>query len=284
MPVFVSFHEGKRPPSQQYLLGTVLRPGNAHASLGAQWMLRHTIAAVRGRFPRAEIVVRLDGGFAVPDMFEFLDGQGVSYLVNMGKNPVLKRHVEALLVRARAQSARTGETSKYYGECRYATHSWKRVERRVIMKAEVTVNPREPDKTHRDNPRFVVTNRTGEPEAIYADYCGRGDPENRIKELHELGVSRLSCHEFEANQLRVLFSSVAYALVQLMRDAAASNDAAQCSTMAKWQAPTWRHRIIKCAAIVKHSTRRVLFSVSRDAPFANLLFSLGQRLLDLSSP
>ena len=284
MPVFVSFHEGKRPPSQQYLLGTLLRPGNAKAPLGARWMLRHTIAAVRERFPQAEVVVRLDGGFSSPEMFEFLDDQEVSYLVNMGKNSVLKGHAEPLMVRARAEAKRTGETATHFGECQYAAKSWKHVERRVIIKAEVTLSPGEPHKEPRDNPRFVVTNRTDTPEEIYKDYRGRGDPENRIKELHALGLSRLSCHEFEANQLRVLFSSVAMALVQLMRDAAASNDEDECADAAKWQAPTWRHRLVKCAAIVKHTTRRVLFSISRDAPFANLLFSLGQRLLAYSSP
>ena len=57
--------------------------------------------------------------------------------------------------------------------------SWVR-ERRVIVKAEVTHHP---GGAPRDNPRYVVTNLEGRPEAIYCRiYAPRGDMENRIKE------------------------------------------------------------------------------------------------------
>ena len=66
-----------------------------------------------------------------------------------------------------------------------------------------------------DNPRFVVTNLRQTPRFIYEKvYCGRGDIENRIKELHDgLQIDRTSCSRFWANQLRVLLTAAAYVLM-----------------------------------------------------------------------
>jgi hypothetical protein len=66
---FVSFED----EPDQYLYAAVLRPGNAPAKQGACGILRRTLAMVRPRFPKARILVRLDGGFACPELFDFLD-------------------------------------------------------------------------------------------------------------------------------------------------------------------------------------------------------------------
>ncbi len=97
------------------------------------------------------------------------------------------------------RSNTTGETAHLYGETRYATGTWRR-KRRVIIKAEVV---RHPGRAPKNNPRFVVTNLADEPEAVYQFYCGRGDVENRLKELHHgLEMDRTSCSDFLANQFR----------------------------------------------------------------------------------
>lgn len=57
---FVSFEE----EPDQYLFAAVLRPGNATAKQGACGILKRTLAIVRERFPKARVLVRLDGGFA----------------------------------------------------------------------------------------------------------------------------------------------------------------------------------------------------------------------------
>ncbi len=120
----------------------------------------------------------------------------------MPKNAVLVRHAESAMTRARARSARSGQSEHVYGETRYAAGSWKR-QRRVVIKAEVVrLAGREP----RDNPRFVVTNLDRPPRSVYEKvYCARGDIENRIKELLDgLQIDRTSCCRFAANQFRVL--------------------------------------------------------------------------------
>ena len=201
---------------EQYLCAAVLRPGNAVAADGTLGLLCRLLPMLRAAFPRARFLVRLDGGFATPEIFDFLDAEpGLDYVVAMGKNAVLQRHAEPAMAVARAQSEASGRTEHVYTDTRYAARTWSR-ERRVVIKAEVVrLKGREP----RDNPRFVVTNLRQTPRFVYEKvYCARGDIENRIKELLDgLQIDRTSCCKFWANQLRVLLTAAAYVLMQELR-------------------------------------------------------------------
>ena len=68
---FLSFNE----EAEQYLVAAVLRPGNAPGSAGAVGILRRLIRRVKEAFPEASLRVRLDGGFACPEVLDFLDGE-----------------------------------------------------------------------------------------------------------------------------------------------------------------------------------------------------------------
>jgi len=213
--------------SEQYLVAAVLRPGNAPASAGAVGILRRLIERVKNAFPRAQIRVRLDGGFAAPEVLEFLDREPkVDYIVNFAANAVLKRKAEPAMKRARRTSKASGQSEHVYGECLYRTRTswpWKR---RVIYKAEVV---RAEGKEPKENPRFVVTNMKQSPQWIYEQvYCQRGDLENRIKELHYgMEIGRTSCTNFWANQFRVLLTAAAYVLMQELRLGLAGTASAQ---------------------------------------------------------
>jgi hypothetical protein len=93
---FVTFND----EPEQYLAAYVLRPGNAPATLGAVGILKRLLQRLRVAFPRAQLRVRLDGGFACPELFDFLDAQRVKYVVAMGRNNVLKQHAEPLMLAA----------------------------------------------------------------------------------------------------------------------------------------------------------------------------------------
>src|SRR6185369_3833581 len=202
----------------QYAVAAVLRPGTAPARRGAQGLLRRLLDKLRAAFRGATYRVRLDGGFAHPKLFQFLERQQVEYVVAMASNRRLEKRARRLMGKARMQSKATGQTAHLCGETRYAARSWTR-KRRVIIKAEVV---RHPGRDPRNNPRFVVTNLAGPPEDIYQFYCGRGDVENRLKELHHgLELDRTSCHRFLPNQFRVLLTLAAYVLFQELRRRAA---------------------------------------------------------------
>lgn len=252
---FVSF-DGE---ADQYLVAAVLRPGNVSAAAGTVGILHRLIALIRRHFRRARIRVRLDGGFASPALFDFLDSErGVEYVVAMASNAVLNRHAEEEMKCARALSALFQQTEHVYGETAYKAGSWEQ-ERRVIFKAEVVYGE---GKEPRDNPRFVVTNMKQTPQWLYEDiYCQRGEIENRIKELHALEIDRTSCSSFWANQFRVLLTAAAYVLMQELRLQAALTDCAR--------AQVWilRDRLLKLGARVVGSMRRVVLHLPQSFPF-----------------
>ncbi len=242
----------------QFAVAAVLRPGTAPAGLGARGILRSLLGKLRAAFPTATFRVRLDGGFASAKLFTFLEREQVEYVVAMPSNRRLEKRARRLMGRARVLSRQRGETAHLYGETRYAAKTWTH-KRRVIIKAEVV---RHPGRAPKNNPRFVVTNLTTGPQAVYEVYCQRGDVENRLKELHHgLEMDRTSCSTFRANQFRVLLSLAAYILFQELRRRAAPTACADA------QVTTLRERLIKLAVWVERSVRRIVLHLPMTAPW-----------------
>jgi hypothetical protein len=192
------------------LITAVLRPGTCHASRGALAILKRLVRRLRARWPGVTIEVRADSGFAVPDLYPYLDQQRIPYTIALGRNARLETLAAPLAAEVATERAQTGEKVRRFGEGRYQADSWEQ-ERRVIYKAEAL------DKGL--NLRFVVTTREDPPEDLYTWYTRRGDrPELCIKDLKEgCFADRLSCHRFWANQFRLLLHAAAYWLLDTIR-------------------------------------------------------------------
>ena len=258
---------------EQYLCSAVLRHGKAVASEGGVALLARLLPLLRCAFPRARFLVRLDGGFASPALFDFLGAQPrLDYVVAMASNAVLLRHAEPAMLVARARSERSEQTEHLYMDTDYAAGTWSDA-RRVIIKAEVV---RLGDREPRDNPRFVVTNMRQTPRFLYEKvYCARGDVENRIKELKDLQLDRTSCCRLRANQLRVFLTAAAYVLMQELRLHAARTACARTQVM--WL----RDRLLKLSVHVVSSVRRLVLHLPRSTPnldaWRKIALSLGAR-------
>jgi len=243
---------------EQFLVAPVLRPGNAPGSLGALGVLKRLVPRLRAAFPRAEIYVRMDGAFATPEVFAWLELHALHYVVNMARNSVLEAFAEPLLKRVRRMAKQSNAAERELGEARYRALKWDRP-RRAIIKAEVVALE---GRGLRDNPRFVITNLPWTPERVYRFYTARGDMENRIKELHDgLRFDLTSCTSFLANQLRNLLTAAAYILFQQLRYEARRTDCAQA------QVPTLRERLIKIGARIVESVRRIWIGSPEACPW-----------------
>ena len=250
----IQFNKEKK----QHLLCSVLRPGNACAHDGFVAIARRIIERVRALFPKARIIVRLDGGFGAPKVLNFLEDEGVEFVVGLGNTKPLKRKAGKAMAEARRRFRTTGVTQQVYGETLHKTKTTWPHKRRVIFKTEVVVHP---DRDPKNNMRFVVTNLKMTPENVYQFYCQRGDAENRIKELkNDLAMDRTSCSRFLANQFRVLLTAAAYVLMQEIQMKA------RHSTCATAQVATIRTRLLKLAVRVEVSVRRVVIHMARQFP------------------
>src|SRR5512145_3313073 len=243
----------------QHVVAALLRPGTGAATRGVRGLLRRLFGKLRTLFPRARLRVRADAGFAEAKLLRFLERAGVEYVLGLQGNRRLDKRVRRLLGRARMQARTTGATATLYGETRYAARRWDR-KRRIIMKAEVLCYP---GRSRKDNPRFLVTNLPHRPATVYTRlYCGRGDMENRLKELqHGLAMDRTSCSRFVANQLRLLLSVAAYALFQALQTCA------RTTAVGAAQVWTLRERLVKIAVWVDRSVRRIVLHLPQAFPW-----------------
>ncbi len=107
-----------------------------------------------------------------------------------------------------------------------------------------------------------MTSLPHQPETVYALYCQRGDAQNRLQELHHgLEMDRTSCSRFWAHQPRVLLSLAAYLPWEELRRRASGTACADA------QVPTLRERLIKLAARVERSVRRIVLHLPRSFPW-----------------
>jgi hypothetical protein len=250
----------------QRLLVSYLRPSNIDPARHAWAILALLVKRFREVWPEVEIVFRGDSHFCRWRMLAWCDRHGVGYIVGIGKNERLKEEARPLLEQAASQFAISGEKQRFFGEISYAARTWDR-KRRVLVKAEHTLKG--------SNPRFLVTNLAGAPQALYDDlYCARGDMENRIKEQQlDLFSDRTSCHRWWPNQLRLLLSALAYVLLEAIRRLALTG-----TSLARAQCGTIRLKLLKIGAVVLRNTRRVRLLLSTAYPYQELFIKVVTRL------
>jgi hypothetical protein len=248
------------------LLVAHLRPSNIDASQHAWAILSLLVKRFRQAWPQVKIVLRGDSGFCRWKMLRWCDRHGVDYIVGIAKNARLLKLAEPLMQLAAAQFEQHKQKQRLFGECRYAAGTWD-AERRVIIKAE--------HSEQGENPRFVVSSLEGDAAKLYDEvYCARGEMENRIKE-QQLGLfaDRTSCHDFEANQFRVMLSAAAYVLMEFIR-----REALAGTELESAQVSTIRLKLLKIGAQVVQSVRRVVLRLAEGYPLKELFLLAVYRL------
>jgi hypothetical protein len=262
--------------SGEHLLCARLRPANIDAAAGSVEELTRIVDQIRARWPTTRIVVRADSGFCREALMAWCEArEGVDYVLGLAKNDRLKRALAPTMAQAKAAYQATAAPARCFAQFSYQTHtSWSRP-RRVVGKAEYLGKGA--------NPRFVVTSLPADEVAaqpLYETlYCARGDMENRIKEQQlDLFADRTSAATLWANQLRLYFASFAYVLLCALRRLGL-----QGSVLERAQCGTLRLKLLKVAARMRVSVRRVVLSFSESYPLAGLFRQVVERLQRLPS-
>lgn len=261
-----------------------LRHGTATAALGADDDLEYLVTRIRLAWPGVRIRVRGDCGFGVPKMHALCDRRDVTFIFGQSANPVLQRETEGLLAEAVRRRDDTQESQRLFAGFWYQAQTWDRP-LWVIAKCEANAQG--------TNRRFVTTNRPGAemyPEATYDEYAMRGESENRNKEFKcGMGMDRLSDHRFVANYFRLYLHAAALNLmVRLRREVADpppapgtevpvaalpepertryQNARRRRDPLGEGHPATWRMRVVKVAASVRVSCRRIVIRLSGSWP------------------
>jgi len=242
----------------QKLLCAYLRPANIDAAKHSWAILSLLVKRFRKEWPDVKIIFRGDSGFCRWKMMRWCEKHNVEYIIGIASNVRLQKMTSFIAIKSRKKFNRTGTKSKLYTAVYYAAKSWDK-RRKVIVKAEHTGKGK--------NLRYVITNMKGNSKYLYEKiYCARGDMENRIKEQQlDLFADRTSCHEWWANQFRLLLASLAYILIERFRDIALKG-----TELAKAQTGTVRLKLIKIGAVVRRNSRKVYINLSSSYPYRKI--------------
>jgi len=248
------------------LLVAYLRPADIDGAKHARALLKLLVQRFRQVWPKVRIIFRGDSGFCRWRLMRWCDKHDIGYIIGLARNAVLERLSQPWADTSKAQFEATQQKQRVFGELSYAAETWDQP-RRVIVKAEYLPQG--------ENTRFVVTNLAGDGQELYDQlYCQRGEAENRIKE-QQLGLfaDRTSCHDFVANQFRVLLSAAAYILMDTLR-----RDALADTEWAGAQVGTIRLKLLKIGARITYSVRRIVLHLAGGYPYKELFAQILGRL------
>ena len=248
-PIVVFDDEGR-------MIAAVLRPAARPDGRQIVVWLRRLIAAIRGNWPRVEILLRADSHYCTPEVLRFCRAHRLDYVLGVAPTATLRRHIATLEASTAARAARAGgKKLRRFKEFYDGAASCDRVERII---ARVEAGPQGVDT------RFIATNLEGvRGRTVYQDiYCARGQAENHIKAWKtHLAADRTSCCRATANQMRLFLHLGAYWLMWRLRAAMPRRSIWRVA-----QFDTLRLRLIKIAASVEVLKRKVRVRLSRATP------------------
>jgi hypothetical protein len=242
--------------------GTKLRPGNVPSADGWQELLEPVVRGYQKKGLR--LLFRGDAAFARPQLYEYLEEGKIGYAIRLPANQVVQEQIQPLLEPPTEWPSREPIVS--YHDFAYQAQSW-RLPRRVVAKVE----------WHRGElfPRvgFIVTNLSYPPKGIVRFYNGRGTAEQWIKEgKYALNWTRLSCHKFVANQVRLGLFILSYNLGNFLRRLALPE------VMKHWSLTSLQTRMIKTGGRLVRHARKLVFQLAEVLVTREMLGGILERI------
>jgi hypothetical protein len=185
-------------------------------------------------------VFRADAAFAKPEIYEALEERGVKYAIRLPANDCLERDIAELLTRPVGRPSH--KPVVWYKSFLYQAESWTKA-RRVVAKVESHCGELFP------RVGFLVTNLEADSQAVVRFYNKRGTAEQWIKEGKQaVKMTRLSCHRFRSNEVRLWLSLIAYNLGNLWRRLVLPKK------IENWSLTSLQQRLVKTGGrLVKHA-------------------------------
>jgi hypothetical protein len=227
----------------------VLRPGNVHSAEGWRALLEPVIA--RYRKCSLDLYFRGDAAFAKPELYELLEQEGIGYAIRLPANSVLQERIGHLLTRPVGRPPKKPQA--FFASFHYQAESWTKP-RRVVAKVEWHQSELYP------RVGFIITNLKRPAERVSRFYNGRGTTEQWIKEGKlALRWTRLSCHAFRDNAVRLQLFALAYNLANFLRSLALPDE------VAHWSLTTLREKLVKIGARIVRHGRYLVFQLAEVA-------------------
>lgn len=200
------------------------RSGNTGSSSNVINFLKETFSILSGRKVG---LFRADSGFCTSQVLDFIEEEGISYVLSCKLYANLQQEIYKI-----SNWVPLG-MGLWISEITYKQGGWTKPRRVIIVKQQEELRPRatgkklktlfdqlglDKEKVYQTRYHAFVTNQDLPAIQIWEQYKGRGDAENRIKELKEdFGVEGFCMDDFCATETAMRFVMVAYNLMSLFR-------------------------------------------------------------------
>lgn len=196
-----------------------LRSGDTSAANNFLSFLEDTLAKLKNK---TVSLIRLDSGFHSKEIFDYLEQRQLNYFIAARfYHPI--QHIIS-----KQQSWLAIDKGIEITEARYQSHDWAEPRRIIIVRQLIKERPKAPGKALRlfDHEQVYnlyrytayVTNLKLAAAEVWRLYRGRGDAENRIKELkYDFGFDSFNLKTFYGTEAALMFAMIAYNLMSIFR-------------------------------------------------------------------
>ena len=196
-----------------------LRSGDTSSANNFLEFLEDTLSKLKNK---TVSLIRLDSGFCQSSIFDCLEQKSMDYIVAAKFTHPIQRLIHS------SNNWILLDTGIEICEQMYQSEMWKKPRRMVMVRQKIKDRPQAPGKQlglfseeeiHR-NYRYsaYITSMKLAPAEIWRLYRGRGDAENRIKELkYDFGFDSFNLQNFYATEAALTFTMIAYNLMALFR-------------------------------------------------------------------
>ena len=196
-----------------------LRSGNTSSANNFLSFLEDTLSKLKNKTIG---LIRLDSGFFQSDILNYLEEKVMDYVVAVKFTHPIQHLIHD------SKNWVVLNTGIEICEQTYQSKSWEKQRRIVIVRQKIKDRPQAtgkqlslfPEEEIYRNYRYsaYVTNMKLPAAEVWRLYRGRGDAENRIKELkYDFGFDSFNLNDFFATEAALTFAMIAYNLMSLFR-------------------------------------------------------------------
>jgi Transposase DDE domain group 1 len=234
-----------------------LRSGNAYTTNNFLSFLQDTMDRLKGK---KVSLLRADSGFYGKEIFEFVEGKNIKYVIVARHYSTIQRKVAGL------KDWWTLEDGLQITETTYQSDTWDKPRRLVVVRQQIKKRPKATGKQLKlfkdegiyQNYRYscYITNLELSAHMVWKMYRGRADCENRIKEIKEdFGFDNFNMQDFAATEAALNFVVIAYNIMSLFKQAVLQSDTLH-------QLKTLRYKIFAIGGYITRSGNQKLLNLS----------------------
>ena len=247
--------------NERMVVNSWLRSGDASSAHQCVDFLNETLSILQNKKIG---LLRADSGFASDTIFTHLENQKINYVIAGRMHQGIQHKIKQL---------KTWKAIGYgiwISEMEYKATKWEQTRRVVVVRQSVEVRPKATGKKLKlfDDKEFYeqyryhhfYTNEDLPATQIWEQYKGRGDCENRIKELkYDFALEGFNLKDFFATEAALRFVNLAYNIISLFRQVSSEKPQHQrlqtlrlnCYAVGAWMTKNGNSKVLKMAVPIK---------------------------------